>query len=1130
MPLSNGTIIPLRGKEYRILNVIGDGASCIVYSVCATNQFGITQHYRLKECYPYHAQCHRERLQLVWDDEAHRQSAFERFTRSAKMIADLRNEESIGNHITGMELIEGNGTLYALMEVNHAQTYQQDQTQDLHRILQTMLKLTRIVGRLHDQGYLHLDIKPENFLVSYDPEPNIWLFDVDSLVVQAELHSGRTTCYSYSREWAAPELTQGKLNKICFATDLFSIGAILFNKVMSRPVCNDDIGLFPDWNFDGKLFEDVNPRIKLILQRVFEKTLSATVKCRYQIAAELCEALEKACEITVAGKPFVQTDLSCLTNDFIGREYEISKIEESLQGGNTVFLHGFGGIGKSSLAVAYAHQHQKQYAPILFLRYQDSLKDLLLEIDIQHFDGSDMEKLRLLKRLLDKDTLLIVDNYDVAVDEDDYLDEFLRLPAKKIFTTRTDFANVYSGQIHQIEITPLPMKQLLHLFSQSSKIPVEVLISNPTTEKLLKAIAYHTLSTILMGRQMAASGWSIEGMYEQYTNGFAALSEAEDTKVLKDGRTRRGTIPDHIRILLNMASLTSKHKDVLRNLYVLSQVVKISKESYRKFITYSATEHEEYDKDDECWRYSFSTEPQTRVADFNALNDLEELGWVQHNYWYGLHPLVEELVFVDLMPNEDNCPEFYRYIRMLMKATSMYDDYGDDAVDATIEQYTEFLCHYFSYCDYRMDCNLRMCVEWMADICYGHSIRAYPFGSVYEKLAKRVYRVAERPKDRFKICCIMLSGWLADSRWSCREIDKNQVAQSECEAQIQYYFSAAKNVAIQLDSENPKTSLDQLYSLISRYANDYYDLPEDFLKTALRERPDVVKLDTNAKKRFHIQLSDAEQLEEDARHMKWENDPELQEFHRQDEIRWDYQKKFRESTDKLQFAKDIIADASISPFERARRVQYCTREIFERLRYYYGDNITYLDGIGWSVIGDILEVEEEWLFDDSWSFADYDEMYCWKHWRENNSANGIVTYAMLGWPKMLRYYWDDIEEELANRYSTKWHWAAIVREIFHFEVLSDVINMLKSVQKVSYILLLLVEIVEKLEAYAKTFLDYEDQYMYPLYRELAECAEVAWFEKGITKEQEREFEKIREKYQEKADAITGKDYVLIWDD
>ena len=46
-PLLKGTIVPLGGKEYRVDDVIGEGASCIVYNVTATGPSGITYRYRL---------------------------------------------------------------------------------------------------------------------------------------------------------------------------------------------------------------------------------------------------------------------------------------------------------------------------------------------------------------------------------------------------------------------------------------------------------------------------------------------------------------------------------------------------------------------------------------------------------------------------------------------------------------------------------------------------------------------------------------------------------------------------------------------------------------------------------------------------------------------------------------------------------------------------------------------------------------------------------------------------------------------------------------------------------------------------------------------------------------------------
>ena len=103
-PLSKGAMIPLNGKQYHINGVIGEGASCIVYDVSVRNPSGITYHYRLKECCPYNARCRRTGNQIVWEEEAQKQAAFDRFTKAAQVIADLRSQEPLGNDITETEL------------------------------------------------------------------------------------------------------------------------------------------------------------------------------------------------------------------------------------------------------------------------------------------------------------------------------------------------------------------------------------------------------------------------------------------------------------------------------------------------------------------------------------------------------------------------------------------------------------------------------------------------------------------------------------------------------------------------------------------------------------------------------------------------------------------------------------------------------------------------------------------------------------------------------------------------------------------------------------------------------------------------------------------------------------------
>ncbi len=98
-------------------------------------------------------------------------------------------------------------------------------------------------------------------------------------------------------------------------------------------------------------------------------------------------------------------------------------------------MHGFGGIGKSELAKKYADVYRNDYDAVIFTTYQDDLEELFTEIDIQNCDCDDDKKIKVLKKVFGQQrVLLIVDNFDVDIDADEYLDTALRFKADIIFT------------------------------------------------------------------------------------------------------------------------------------------------------------------------------------------------------------------------------------------------------------------------------------------------------------------------------------------------------------------------------------------------------------------------------------------------------------------------------------------------------------------------------------------------------------------------------------------------------------------------------------------------------------------------------------------------------------------------
>lgn len=697
--LSPNEIIVLKNgdsaRRIKIGQMIGDGATCIAYEAERITETGAMLRCRVKECYPFGARIVREGVLLCWEDEDEKVAAFKRMKDAHELLTQLRNDETVGNSITSAELFEGNGTIYSVMELNHASTYESDKSTSLPEILDTMRVLTEVVGKIHRQGYLHLDIKPSNFLVSHNPSTWVWLFDVDSLTSLEELNRGAVHSVPYSQSWAAPEQFCGNITKICPATDIFAIGAILFEKIMGRRVTNDDMSLFAEWNFDIDILRNVNPKIKRCLAEIFRKTLSASVKRRCQTADELACLLENAKKVSEETVYLVSNCPPC-TSYFQGRTAELQQIHDCFENGQkVVFLHGFGGIGKSELAKKYAETYANSYDAILFLRYKDSLEELICELDIQNMNEDKQNRMKVLKRLLTPRILLIIDNFDVEIGQDQFLAELLRFNSKILFTTRTDFTGVYTGTASQIEIEHLDPTVLEKLFLHHCRRKEFHPEEHDQLQRLFGLIEHHTLAAELLAKQMWTSGWSIETVLKKMENGLSSFASAEKVVMAKDEFTTKSRIPDIICTVFRISCLTDTQQQCLRNLYML-QFVLVDKRSYRYFV---------YGE----W---FCFQEHGSVEDLNAL---EELGWIrQHNFgnmldekwYYSIHPLILDLISRELKPSVGNCSQIAESVISGIVYQIGNLDIGNEAEQRTASRAVEFLYKWLQALDYSNKSNI----------------------------------------------------------------------------------------------------------------------------------------------------------------------------------------------------------------------------------------------------------------------------------------------------------------------------------------------------------------------------------------------------------------------------------------
>lgn len=196
---------------------------------------------------------------------------------------------------------------------------------------------------------------------------------------------------------------------------------------------------------------------------------------------------------------------------FMGRENELELLHGQLQGKmNKLMIVGMGGIGKTELAKQYAFSYSDSYDIIIWLHFRNSLQETISDDTNLTIDGCSQEeyfgdskrqyfqhKLKLLKELSNRRTLLIVDNFDVTDDHD--METFCNGEYTVLFTTRTQELTTSVPEIcleafHE-------EKDLLRLF----KLEYKRSMTQQEEQIILQTISHfqkHTLLVRLLGNAM----------------------------------------------------------------------------------------------------------------------------------------------------------------------------------------------------------------------------------------------------------------------------------------------------------------------------------------------------------------------------------------------------------------------------------------------------------------------------------------------------------------------------------------------------------------------------------------------------------------------------------------------------
>ena len=604
--LNDGTIINLKGTEYRILELKGRGASCVVYLAenCTNKRIVL-----IKELYPINLGIFRDKENnLIVPNSFCEHFKFykHKLCEAYKLQLEFHNSDETGNYTSDAEtMVEAYSTLYVIMNKVVGSSYDKVVPENITDVLEVCKSVATVIGFYHKKGYLHLDIKPDNIYVLKETNQIINLFDFDTVKLKSDLENGNYI--ASTNKISAPEISKAEideftgkyLQEVDERADIYAIGHILFEKVMERNAKSSDIILGKKFNFGKtKLLKNSSPQLREKIQEIFQHTVVRMKSERYSNTDELIKALDQALEIATEEKDgyLIDNNITVTTSNsyYISRKDKLTEIRQHLENYHIAYLYGIGGIGKSETAREYAEEYRSSYTTIQLSIYSGDLKSLIAGLKIARSKISDdcnqtdnsFEKdinIRYGTRLAilsqttmnNESTLLIIDNYNVEPDSDEYkrnvevMKDLKKLHIHILFTTRT----LPNDDKTKIDIEELSKEELRHMFFAINPKDKDKEEQIAQVDELIETAYSHTLTVDLVAHQTA----KIEGYGKKTLSDYikilkeSGINSGINVAVYnnKDDNEKSDIIFEHIRALFNLTALTEKEKYIMVNACLL---------------------------------------------------------------------------------------------------------------------------------------------------------------------------------------------------------------------------------------------------------------------------------------------------------------------------------------------------------------------------------------------------------------------------------------------------------------------------------------------------------------------------------------------------------------------------------
>lgn len=699
-PLTEGTRIfdQTNKRTYCILESKGQGALCLAYRAFYTDNLDKKHSVILKELFPVNLGIERAADGFSLDipaNQIHTYSNLQKhFLQAYETQNSFHEQDTLMNATSdSRDIFFANNTHYAVIGIDAGDTYDRYADTTCRELFEIIRSVARAVFEYHKAGYLHLDIKPDNFFV-LKGTTSVKLIDFDSIHKIEEVHK-LLFPISYSIGYAAPEVLECRESfenalKINVQSDVYSIGAMIFNRLFGRfPDIDDQYPgrdtRWEQWIHQCKLLDKASPKLQWELKQLFHKTLRYHPEDRCD-TAQLVAQLDLLVKLASTDSYYLSDqDIHVTTSKahYISRLQALNRIREMLlrPDSHLVFLSGIGGSGKTETAREYAEMYRHQYHTIQFANYSGSLKNTIISLNYQNYqDFEDQEPDKKYEDKIselgehDGHTLLIIDNFDedLVIDEkrDDEVTVSIKRSNADVLDKLASLRNAESGDSIHILITTrnqpatgsyikdfLPLEnlsepELTQLFFSINPHDAENRERHQLVHDLLQITSCHTMTVSLV----ASLSKEAEDYGEPGLEAICALLKKEGLSHLngevsyeKDRVSKNAEAFIHLKTLFRFNKMSDEEK------YVLSNMVLVPVTGMRK-------------KEFCSWVLS-DTVKSVRIP----VEKLIHTGWIieinDPDNSIHLHPLISEVVLDELKPDEKACSAFLQKLKLIMEKT-----------------------------------------------------------------------------------------------------------------------------------------------------------------------------------------------------------------------------------------------------------------------------------------------------------------------------------------------------------------------------------------------------------------------------------------------------------------------------